>query len=274
VDVQWEKLFMQGNDYIEANRRAWNQVAPIHATINQARLVQSFKRPGFSVLDSYETEKLLQIGVKGKSVAQLACNNGRELLSIKNMGAGRCVGFDIAEEFIKQAEALNQAAQFDCEFVTSNILEIPERYNQQFELIYISIGVLSWMPDLNAFFAVVARLLKPQGHLMIYEMHPFLNMLDAPSETDNPLQISLSYFNQAAQADTTSLDYYERTPYEALPKYWFAHSLASLLTALIANQIAISAFDEYAHDISELFKPLEQYQKIPLSYILVGEKQG
>jgi ubiquinone/menaquinone biosynthesis C-methylase UbiE len=83
-------------------------------------------QPGFSVLDPYETEKLLQIGVKGKAVAQLACNNGRELLSIKNMGAERCVGFDIAEEFIKQAEELNQAAQLDCEFVVSNIYEIPE----------------------------------------------------------------------------------------------------------------------------------------------------
>lgn len=263
---------LQDNRYIEANRHAWNQVAPIHADANQARLLLGFTQPGFSTLDVYITEKLRQVGTQGKAVAQLGCNNGCELLSIKNMGAGRCVGFDIAEEFIKQAQALNEAAQLDCEFVASNIYAIAHSYNQTFDLIYISIGVLSWMPDINAFFAVVTRLLKPQGNLIIYEMHPFLNMLDAPSETENPLQISLGYFNQMAQEDITNLDYYRGTQYEALPKYWFAHTLASIMTALIANGIAIAAFDEYAHDISEMFKSLEQYQKIPLCYILVGER--
>jgi ubiquinone/menaquinone biosynthesis C-methylase UbiE len=264
---------MQNHDYIEANRRSWNQVAPLHAAANQERLLRSFAQPGFSVLDPYETAKLQQIGIQGKAVAQLACNNGRELLSIKNMGAGRCVGFDIADEFVKQAQALNQAAQQDCEFVASSIYEIAESYDQSFELIFISIGVLSWMPDINAFFAVVARLLRPQGHLLIYEMHPFTNMLEIPEETDNPFQISLSYFNPSATEETDGLDYYWGTSYDALPHYWFAHTLSSIFTALIANQIAIVAFDEYAHDISAIFKPMEQYQRMPLSYILVGEKQ-
>lgn len=265
---------MQDNDYIEANRRAWNQVAPIHAVANQERLLHRFAEPGFSVLDEYETAKLRQIGVEGKAVAQLGCNNGRELLSIKNMGAGRCVGFDIAEEFIKQAQALNEAARQDCEFVASNVYEIGKSYNQAFDLVFITIGVLSWMPDISAFFAVVARLLKPHGHLLIYEMHSFLNMLDAPEETDNPLQIALSYFNPAATEDITNLDYYQGTKYDALPKYWFAHPLSAIITALIANEIKIAAFEEYAHDISALFKPIEHYQRMPLSYILIGEKQS
>jgi ubiquinone/menaquinone biosynthesis C-methylase UbiE len=190
------------------------------------------------------------------------------------MGAGRCVGFDFSEEFIQQARALNEAAQHDCEFVATSIYEIAPSYNQTFDLVYITIGVLSWMPDIHAFFEVVARILKPEGKLLIYEMHPFLNMLDAPSETENPLQISLDYFNKAVQVDTSTLDYYNGTQYEnALPKYWFAHTLADNMTALIANGIAIAAFEEYPHDISEMFKSLEPYQKMPLSYILVGQKQ-
>lgn len=262
---------MQNQDYVEANRRAWNQVAPIHAEVNQAKLLQRFSQPGYSVLDAYETAKLQEIGVVGKAVAQLACNNGRELLSIKNMGAGRCVGFDLSAEFIKQAEALNQAAQQDCEFVATSVYDIPAAYDQAFDLVFITIGVLSWMPDIHAFFAVVGRILRPGGHLMIYEMHPFLNMLDLPEETEHPLQISLSYFNPAATEDN-GLDYYTGTDYDALPNYWFAHPLSVIFTAMIQNQIAIAAFDEYPHDISMIFKALEPLQKVPLSYILVGEK--
>ncbi len=263
---------MQGNEYVEANRKAWNLAAPIHAVANHERLAQGFAQPGFSVLDRYETERLLQMGVAAKAVAQLGCNNGCELLSIKNLGAGRCVGFDLAEEFIKQAQRYNEIAQLDCEFVATSVYEIAERYNHSFDLVFVSIGVLSWMPDIDAFFGVVARLLKDHGHLMIYEMHPFLNMLDISAETDNPLLISLSYFQQGAQKEEGGLDYYQGTEYEAPPQYWFAHKLGAILNALIANGIALQAFDEYAHDISLSFAPLEQFQKVPLCYILIGQK--
>lgn len=264
---------MQPKDYVEANRRAWNQVAPLHAAVNQERLLQGFREPGFSVLDAVETAKLRAIGVAGKAVAQLACNNGRELLSIKNMGAAHCVGFDLAEEFIQQAQALNAAAGQDCEFVATSIYDIPDLYNANFDLIYITIGVLSWMPDIRAFFAVVARLLRPGGHLMIYETHPFLNMLDIPGETENPLYISLSYFNNEATEETGGLDYYSDKEYDALPNYWFAHSLSAILNSLVANGIAIASFDEFAHDISNVFQPLEAFHRVPLSYILVGERR-
>ena len=258
--------------YIEANRRAWNQVAPLHAAVNQERLLQSFRQPDFSVLDEYETAKLHAIGVAGKSVAQLGCNNGRELLSIKNMGAGRCVGFDISDEFIRQAQALNAAAGHDCEFVATSVYDIPATYDEQFDLIFISIGVLSWMPDLDAFFAVVARLLRAGGQLMIYEMHPFTTMLNVPDATDTPLQIELSYFKRDAHRETDGLDYYTRQQYDALPNYWFTQTLSTLLNGCTRNGIAISSFDEYAHDISSIFGHLEPLQMIPLSYILVGQK--
>ena len=264
---------MQSRDYIDANRRAWNQVAPIHARANLERLLRGFAQPGFSVLDAVETAKLAEIGVAGKAVAQLACNNGRELLSIKNLGAGRCVGFDIAEEFISQAQELNALAGLDCEFVATSIYDIPERYNQAFDLVYVTIGVLSWLPDLNTFWGVVARLLRPQGKVMIYEMHPFTNMLDLPEQTSTPLQISLSYFNPDVTEDKDGLDYYSGTSYDALPNYWFAHTLSDILMGMVNNGMALVSFEEYAHDISAVFKPLEQYGKVPLCYILVGEKR-
>jgi ubiquinone/menaquinone biosynthesis C-methylase UbiE len=262
---------MQGEEYIEANRRAWNEVAPIHAAANQARLLQRFAQPGFSVLDEYERAKLEQIGVAGKAVAQIGCNNGRELLSIKNMGAGRCVGFDLSEQFIEQARALNAAAQHDCEFVATNALEIPADYDQQFDLVFITIGVLSWMPDIHAFFAGVGRLLRPGGHLLIYEMHPFTTMLDLPAETETPLLITLSYFSKAATQDS-GLDYYNESDYDALPHYWFTHTLGALFQAMIDSGIALAAFEEYPHDISNAFAPLEQFQKVPLSCIIVGKR--
>jgi ubiquinone/menaquinone biosynthesis C-methylase UbiE len=189
------------------------------------------------------------------------------------MGAGRCVGFDIAEEFVRQAQTLNAAARQDCEFVASNVYEIPAEYNAQFDLIFISIGVLSWMPDIHTFFGVVARLLRSQGHLMVYEMHPVLNMLNLPEASENPLQIALSYFNTKATEEHDGLDYYQNSQYDALPNYWFTHTLGAILNGAIANGIAIVSLDEYPHDVSAIFRPLEPYHLLPLSYILVGQKK-
>jgi hypothetical protein len=128
------------------------------------------------------------------------------------------------------------------------------------------------MPDMDAFFAVVARLLRPQGHLLIYEMHPFTTMFDLPEETDKPLQVALSYFNRSATEDKNGLDYYTGAAYDAHPNYWFTHTLSTIFNAMIANRIAIIGFDEYAHDISAVFGPLEPYHLMPLSCILVGQR--
>ncbi|MEE2982750.1 MAG: hypothetical protein VX929_05595 [Pseudomonadota bacterium] len=46
-----------------------------------------FAKPGYNQLGEVECEDLENLGVQSKDVARLACNNGREILSIRNMGA-------------------------------------------------------------------------------------------------------------------------------------------------------------------------------------------
>jgi predicted RNA methylase len=121
---------------------AWNQAAPLHEQQRFARLLEDFRRPGYSLLDHVETAILKEIGLEGKAVAHLSCNNGRELLSVKNLGAGRCVGFDISDAFVDQARRLAQAAGLACEFVATDVYEIPATYDRSFDLVYITIGAL------------------------------------------------------------------------------------------------------------------------------------
>ena len=42
---------------------------------------------------------LMDIGVAGKRVIQLCCNDGRELLSVRHLGAAYCVGVDQSRPF-------------------------------------------------------------------------------------------------------------------------------------------------------------------------------
>lgn len=264
--------------YTEANREAWNEVTPIHQKARKVNFTEQFKTKGFSTLDPVITAKLKEIGLEGKQVAQLGCNNGRELLSLINLGAASGTGFDISDAAIAEATTLAEVAGLPGAFVRTDVYDIGAEYYRSFDLVYISIGVLSWLPDLERFFAIASALLKDKGYLLIYEMHPFLNMLateDEPEfEATAPLQIVHSYFKTDPWVQNTGIDYIGRSSYEAKTSYNFSHSLAAIFQSVINSGITIREFQEYSHDISTIFAHLEPYQKAPLCYILLGQKQG
>ncbi|MBI3914269.1 MAG: class I SAM-dependent methyltransferase [Chloroflexi bacterium] len=266
---------MQLHDYTAANRRAWNQAAPVHAQHNFDSLRANFARPGYACLDAIATDILRGIGVAGKSVAQLCCNNGRELLSIKNLGAARCVGFDIADDFIAQARALASAGKIECEFVAGDVYDIPRAYAAQFDLVFISIGALGWLPNIEKFFEIVASLLRADGTLFIYEQHPITVMFDEADKSDLPPRLHYSYFLDAPFADDGGLDYYGGTRYESLIKYWFHHKLSDIVQAILDQGLTLKAFREYPHDISNLFAHVEKMEiKLPLCYTLIAQKES
>lgn len=267
---------MKLRDYTEANRRAWNEVAPIHRKARKHDLRQCFKEPSFSVLDKKITARLQQIPITGKRIAQLCCNNGAETLSIVNLGAASAMGFDICDQAIAEAGELAEVSGLPCAFIRADVYEIGKACHNSFDLVYISVGSLGNLPDLERFFDVVAKLLKPLGLLVIYEMHPFADVLVGERETgfepSNPLKIMNSYFRKQPFVFNTGLDYIGKSVYSAEPHYWFHHTLADIFGAVLGNRIAIREFQEFADDISLLFEHIEAQRKIPLSYLLVGEK--
>ena len=258
--------------YTSANREAWEEVAPIHHRHNHARLIEAFSQPGFSCLDDVETAQLKALGVAGKDVAQVCCNNGRELLSVKNMGAARCVGFDGAQAFLDQGKELAKAASLDVEFVCCDAYDIEDAYKGQFDLVTITIGVLSWMPDIEGFFSVVAGLVKPGGAVFIYEQHPILEMIK-PDGPDVPIEWELSYFHDEPYVDTGGLDYYGGESYEAKPVTSFCHKLSDIFMAAIDSSLAIEDFAEYPHHISNAWYNVEKSDiGLPMCYTLVLRK--
>ena len=260
------------NQLTRSNLEAWNQVAPIHAAHNQEALVRKFRVPGCSVLDDTETEILRHLGVEGKDVAQVCCNNGQELLSVKNMGAARCVGFDGAAGFIAQARELAAAGSLEVEFVCTDIYEIDDQYSVCFDIVTITIGVLSWMPDLEQFFKIVSGLLRPGGSLFIYEQHPILEMI-RPGNAGAPITWELSYFNTEPYVDTEGLDYYGGAEYDAKPATSFTHTMSAILMSALASGLELNYFREYPHHISCTWWNVEHAGiGLPMCYALVMEK--
>ena len=263
---------MKPKDITQANRAAWNEAAPLHREQNMEEQLAQVRVPGHSCLDEIETAILQSLDVRGKDVAQLCCNNGRELLSVKNMGAGRCVGFDGASGFIDQARELAAAGNIDCTFVCTDIYDIADSYSAGFDIVTVTIGVLSWMPDLVGFFQIAERLLKPGGALFIYEQHPILEIFSVGGP-DDPVIWEYSYFYRDAIVETEGLDYYGGGTYESKPLYSYIHKISDVIMAGIEAGLTIEHFEERPAHISLAWQNVEhQLPQLPKSFTLILRK--
>ena len=143
-------------------------------------------------------------------------------------------------------------------------------------MIYISIGALTWLPDLELFFKVVARLLRKNGKIIIYEQHPFTFMLAATDEkeysAEYPLDVAYSYFRVEPWDNDTGIDYVGQTTYKAKTAYSFTQKISDILNSMVQSGIGLVELIEYDHDISLMWEHIEKKKMVPLCYILVGEK--
>lgn len=267
---------MSDNNIFESNRAAWNEALEYHQRERNNSLQTGFLDPDFTTLsrdcDDVLWSKLSAIDFTGKTIAQLPCNNGRELLSLMKLGAKKAVGFDISDNAILEAMELAKIAKLDAQFVRTNVLEIGEKYNSCFDFIYISEGSLQWFPDLDEYFSVVCRLLNPGGTILIFEIHPFAylfeNGFDATKHSFNDI---ISYFEKGPHNYEYGLDYVGGVKYEAQSCFWFLHKMSDILSAIRKSGIETIEFEEYNLDM--LNSPNAPFfSKLPQSYILVGKK--
>jgi ubiquinone/menaquinone biosynthesis C-methylase UbiE len=263
------------DEMVAANRAAWDASAPHHRQAPRfAELLAGFATPSFSCLDAVATERFRALGVAGKDVAQICCNNGRELLSVKTMGAATCVGFDQSAAFLAQARELAAAGKLDCQFVETDANRISTAFDEAFDLVFITIGVFGWMPDLKVFLGVAARMLRPDGRLFVYEQHPIMNMFEPESET--PLLPMHSYFRAEPFEEKSPIVYDGSSGPDVDAHYWFVHTMGDVMTACIEHDLRIEHFREYPHNISS--KPLDIYDEgpvlLPQCYTLTAVKEA
>lgn len=258
---------------IAANKAAWDATAPLHyGNPMWLRLAAGFAGPGYSCFDTVMHDALKRVGLAGKKVAQVCCNNGRETISLRNLGAKAVVGFDQSAAFLEQARELNAIAGQDCVFVEADANALPPAYAEQFDLVIVTIGVFGWMPDLKRFAKQAAGLLRPSGQLLVYEEHPVVNMFE-PRGLE-PLKVVHSYFRNAPFVSCDAI-LYDDTPRPQVPEhYWYVHSLSAVFTALFEADLSIRAFREFPHNISSTeFDLLETTESLlPMSYLLQAAK--
>lgn len=261
--------------YFDDNRQSWNKRTAIHKDSAFYDL-DAFKK-GRTSLNKIELDELGD--VKGKSLLHLQCHFGMDTMSWARAGAD-CVGVDLSDEAIKLARDINKELKLDTEFVCCNVYDLEMYLDQKFDIVFTSYGTIGWLPDLDAWAAVVAHFLKPGGTFYIADFHPVLWMMDEDFE-----KIKYNYFNTETITEEISGTYSNRdAPIKSVEHGW-NHPFSEIISALLKNGLQISLFNEFPYSPYNCFNKLEQgadqmwrikgmNEKMPVMYSITAIKQS
>jgi len=241
------------DEHLEANRRHWDELVPIHLK-SKFYKVQRFKA-GRSTLDDIERAGLGD--VSGRSLLHLQCHFGLDTLSWARLGA-RATGVDFSGAAIAAARSLAREVGITADFVHSDIYDLPANLDGRFDIVFSSHGVLPWLPDLGRWAEVVAHFLEPGGVFYLVESHPTAQMFDDEIETPE-LRVRYPYFHEGPMRFEDEGSYADhaaavrnRTTYE------WTHPLAEVLNSLIAAGLRIERFEEYPASSWRLMRHMVQ----------------
>jgi 2-polyprenyl-3-methyl-5-hydroxy-6-metoxy-1,4-benzoquinol methylase len=217
--------------YTSQNKTAWNEDVPKNQLARKEKLDMLFSNPGYSCINNKNFLKIINdINIKGKDIVHLCCNNGIELLSLKNMGAKHCVGIDISNVAIQEAQERADKCNIACEFICSDVYDVSKDMYNSFDVVLLTAGCVGWIPDLEKFFGIIFNLLRTNGIVLMHEIHPFSETLPFDNiDIENRLQIIEPYFRKEPIAENGGLDYVGGTNYVGETQYWFVHTISSLI---------------------------------------------
>ena len=151
-----------------ANRTAWETASIKHIREYADLLAQA--ESGSSLLDT-ERDLLSDVLRRAPEVVHLQSGHGLDDVALVRAGAKSVVGVDYSEVAAGAAQRRADELGVACRYVVAALPGAPLAAASA-DLVYTGKGALKWMPDLTKWARDVVRLLRPSGHLFIYEQHP------------------------------------------------------------------------------------------------------
>ncbi|WP_026929596.1 class I SAM-dependent methyltransferase [Glycomyces tenuis] len=266
-------------DWLDSNRALWDERVPIHASSDPYD-VDGFLK-GANVLMDFEAGEVGDVA--GKRLLHLQCHMGQETLTWARLGAARVVGLDFSEPALKVARELAAELGYGedrAAFVRSDVYEaassVPEA---DYDIVYVSVGSINWLPDVRRWARVVASLLAPGGFLYLYEFHPVSHTLDEATGS----RFVRDYIARGPVVRETPGSYTDRhgpasSTVNNLATEW-VHGLGEVVSALVAAGLRIEFLHEYDRTMFPQFKsfvqgedgcfrPPPEQPRVPLLYSL------
>lgn len=261
-------------NYIEINRRSWNNKTDIHLQSDFYDLDGFIK--GESSLNTIELNLLGDL--TGRSLLHLQCHFGQDTISLSRLGA-KATGVDFSDRAIENAKRIAAETGADATFICCDIYDLPDHLDEQFDIVFTSYGTIGWLPDMDRWAALVSRFLKPGGRFVFVEFHPVVWMFD-----DHFEKIGYNYFNTGAIVETIEGTYADRTADLHQQYIMWNHSLGEVVNNLIRSGLEILSLDEFDYSPYNCFRRTVEIaprkyrighldNKIPMVYSITARKK-
>lgn len=179
------------------NRIAWETASEKYVHEYEELLDQA--RNGSSLF-ARELDLLRPLLAPAPAVVHLQSGHGLDDIALVAAGARHVVGVDFSEVAATAAQRRADELEAACRYVVAELPGAPLRDGCA-DLVYTGKGALIWMSDLKAWAADVARLLRPSGHLFVYEAHPAVPLWTW-DEDEPRIRPDRGYFERSHVNDT------------------------------------------------------------------------
>ena len=238
--------------YFQSNKELWNQKTSSHIS-SEFYDNDSFLK-GRNSLNEFELEYLKDI--KGKRVLHIQCHFGQDSISLARMGA-KVTATDISDKAIQAARRFNKECGTDVKFVETNTYDINDHIDEKFDLIFMTYGVVCWLPDLERLAEIVNSRLVVGGKVLCVEFHPMLFTFDFDTN-----KISYGYNNVKVYEEDVESSYAESGDQKTKGKEFFwQHSLEETTMPYVNQGLRMSAFREYYYSPYNIFNSMNQKEE-------------
>jgi SAM-dependent methyltransferase len=220
--------------------------------------------------------------VSGLSLLHLQCHFGLDTLQWARAGA-TVAGLDFSPVAIEAARDIARRAGLAdrSEFVCSDVYDATNALGARtFDVVYVSLGALCWLPSVDRWAAQVAALIAPGGRFLIHDVHPAAWAL-----ADDSLTIEHTYFEEADPFVDDSPDTYTDAdrPLVRRRSYEWNHGIGEIVTALIRHGLRLEWLEEHDWTVwprfpwlvrngDENFGPPPGTPRVPLSFSLLASR--
>jgi len=240
------------SDLIAGNHHFWEQAAGIHGTTAEDRYYQLDRViAGGTLMTSIEEnalayatdapidEPLARVG--GLDILYLQSHIGVDGVVLARAGAHvTCADFSAVA--LERALELASRVGVTIEIVETDSRSLPISLQGRFDMVYVSIGAICWIDDLDVWMRQVSLALRPGGKLVMFEIHPIYQMFN---KRVPELIADFPYGDGGWFTESGSGSYADPSSEIASTTTYFAHSIANVTNSAISSGLRIDRLDEF-----------------------------
>ncbi|MDA8435251.1 MAG: class I SAM-dependent methyltransferase [Actinomycetales bacterium] len=239
-------------DAFAGNLDYWEKAAAIHGTtdtdlhyhvdvvVDGGSLMTGLEERAIALATGADLDDPLS-GVRDLDVLYLQSHLGADGVVMARAGA-RVTCADFSATALRRVRELAERVGVPVETVETDARALPESLHGRFDIVYVTVGAICWIDDLDLWMRQVALALRPGGHLVMAELHPLYQMVESRAPE---LVVDFPYGGGAGLTFTGTGTYADPGAELESTTTSYAHSVADIVNGAVRAGMRIDLLDEH-----------------------------